>query len=75
MEEIDAAFKEGISARKFTQFIATGAAGRVAGLENDYAVNADDLAAQRKAEFLHLENIDTKDPGTAEQAKSPIELR
>lgn len=74
MEEIDAAFEEGISARKFTQFIATGAAGRVAGLENQYAVNADDLAAQRKAEILHLENLDFKEPGHVEQGQRPIEL-
>ena len=56
LEEINACFEEGISARKFDKFISTGAAGRIAGYEVS-GMHADDLEAQRKAAAMQLEDM------------------
>ena len=48
LEELDACFEEHISARKFSKFMSTGAAGRLAALEGVRGVQREDFEARGK---------------------------
>jgi len=57
---------EGVPARKFNKFISSGAAGRIAGLENVEGINVEELeAAQEKGEIVKVEDVNVSSIGAA----------